>query len=859
VGGVSGGPTGFRWSYTIGSTGALVDYEIVNPGLSLSGDAPTLSLPGGTGGMTGVTIPTAYVETIPSGYTFYAPSSDGTELLAWGNNAGTLASSPFGGNQISIPLSPFVNARAGSFRLVNAYADRDTIPTDERFIGMLVKVVQAIDQGDGTYRALWFEMGPGDLSNSTWRTAPEFADNHVAFLSPPILDNGVLYFPGFSTVRYESNGNSAFYTPSSGAYVASPLSTSATVIRRHVFDVSIAAAGGTLEDAIVEVDDNAVLRDTQTKIVLAVTRNGRLLSNRDYNCIGDVPGGAVPNQFRYGLTPDNAPFIFPGGVAAAITDPDLIAMGFTRGIKGAANSGVTIGDYLSEPFEIGDYIVTRFWLYAETAGVFGTPQIYIYTSEQSVNLPIAPVMVRQINANVREYYYAGRLPYAGVGKWTVGSNNSANASLVWVVGAQFNRSSGPAYWIMHGDYPAPVDAAPLMADDLWMTSDRPLPLFPGNGMPDRTIEATAEVAASPDPTLPVAASPYFETARADGVIWLDPAQLAAQSLALTMRARDAAHSILLRVVPVHVRQVPLADPVEIKVAYFGDSHSASMFQRYLLNILAAWNITVTFYGTLEGEIGEQPGETRQYGEGRGGWGIANFFGTYQYVGGVGSSYVWTSVLGPGSVTAYTGGDFNTRQFTNPFLNNDSGSGSSAPVIADALPLLGGGTAAGFRFDLVNYRTRFALPTDIDFVLFEIGGNDQAQVGGAAALTLINTLYPIALAEIRRAWPTAQIIGWSGTTALVNDSEITWGERRPLYVSQLAAMRAAVAAGDTKMHYVSSWMHHTIRSGFPLAAGAVDVATQATRTTVSDEVHPNYMARHQSLVPLCAAIANLVEV
>lgn len=103
-GGVSGGPPGFQWSYTIDGTGKLASYTIINPGISTSNTAPTLSIPSGAAGgnIAGATAPTATVGTIPSNRYFYAPSGDGSKLLAWGNNAGTLASAPFGGTQVGI-------------------------------------------------------------------------------------------------------------------------------------------------------------------------------------------------------------------------------------------------------------------------------------------------------------------------------------------------------------------------------------------------------------------------------------------------------------------------------------------------------------------------------------------------------------------------------------------------------------------------------------------------------------------------------------------------------------------------------------------------------------------------------------
>lgn len=751
-------------------------------------------------------------------------------------------------------------------RIVTGYTERAAIPMAERFGGILVKVVEAIDQGDGTFRALYYTLEDGDLTNAGWKLAPEFVQNWAVFTRPPIYDNGVLYVPGFYVLGYENAyGYGTYYEPSNGAaYVASPGSTS-TDVCRHIFNKAT-YGDDSFEDCLTEVVNSALpLRDTHDQVVLAVTRNGRVVDARDTGVVGDVPGGAVPNLFRYGLQPDQAPFIFPGAVAADIPDTDLIAAGFTRGIKGAPNSTVAYGDYSPDPLKVGEWIVCRFRLYAETAGAFGLPQIYIYTSETAVNV-IVPLTFRQINSKVREYYYAGKLTAGGIGKWAVGSNGGATASRIWVAGVQWWHGPEPAHWISTSDFPAPIDAAPLMANEVWLTTDRPLPLFVGNGMANRNTAAIVEAAIVPtlDPdsnnvpkdAVPQAGQPYFDTGRADGALWLDPLELSGKSLALTIRAEQAAHAIISRVLTAKVRSVPLSSPVNIKILSFSDSHGATYFPRYLKTLLAAWNINVTFVGTLDNVIGDKAGETRQYYEGRGGWGIANFFGTYQLIGGTGSDPVWDNVLGPGSVSAYTGGSFNTRQRCNPFLNNGT-SGSSAPVVPGSLPLLGGGTASGFRFDLVNYRDRFSLPTDIDFVLWSMGGNDEGQVGGAAALALMQSLYPVAITEMRRAWPNAQIIGWSGSTAMVNDGEVRWQARRPIYAAQLATIRAKVAAGDTKLSYVSAWMHHTVRSGFPLNDGVTDSATQAARTTLSDEIHPAWPARQQSLEPLCACIANKI--
>jgi hypothetical protein len=99
--GVTGGPAGFAATVTIAG-GAISGYTITNTGLATTNAVPTLSL-AGVPGLTGATVPTATVGTIPVGRTFWAPSSDGTQLLAWQNSAGALAAN--GSPQIVDQLS----------------------------------------------------------------------------------------------------------------------------------------------------------------------------------------------------------------------------------------------------------------------------------------------------------------------------------------------------------------------------------------------------------------------------------------------------------------------------------------------------------------------------------------------------------------------------------------------------------------------------------------------------------------------------------------------------------------------------------------------------------------------------------
>ncbi|MFC0204738.1 hypothetical protein [Novosphingobium soli] len=759
--------------------------------------------------------------------------------------------------------------------LLATYGDRASIPVGLRYDGMQVYVLE----GD-----LWSQWSAAE---NDWIT-PSWATNNTVWASANhILDGSTLYYSAFFFLGYKYNGVSPYYEPPVGAAFALPISTGNS-IRRHIFDLTIynstyddeISGGASADDArkaaslaamIYVEGSNTSLVDSPTQIVLAVSWRGRIIQIKG-PLAGDVPGGSVPNMFRYGREVGWAPFLYPGPLFADddvsrvevvdIDDADLVAEGFTQGIRNKPGFPAMMGDYLEAPIAAGDYIVARWSAEAETPGEFGFPLVWTYAAENTLNTPqLGGVLLREKSSTVREYYYAGRATQAGIAKIAFGMGSITAPHRVKVTKAQYYVGSTPGFWISGADFPAPVDAAPLMGDEIFLTSDRALPFIASNGLVERAADVTVELVAGPEPDLPVGTQPVFANARAQDTILLDPGRLEGKELSLILRAKETAHRIVSRVLPVRVVQVPFAEPVTIKCIYFGDSHSATLFARYLKAYLAAWNINIVFYGTLENAVGPNYGDgPQQYGEGRGGWGIANIFGTYPYIGGVGSYEVWTSVLGPGSAAtaAYTSAVFDTRHRTNPFLSNDPGSGSAVPVIPGSLPLLGGGTATGLRVDLVNYRDRFALPTDIDIVLWDIGDNDVAQVGSAGAVARMNEMYPAILAEFRRAWLPAEIVCWAGGLGMVNRADIMWKNTRPVLAAQVKAVRDAVAAGDDKLRFVSDWMHQTLHSGYPLKTGTVDPVTGCTVTSLSDPGHDDrYPGRAQGLEALSSAIANLI--
>ena len=720
-------------------------------------------------------------------------------------------------------IEPSIEAISGEVikyaKIVATYAERDgEIPAIDRPNGLMRKVMEAGASGQ------WFAW---NTATSAWETPFEFTDNIVVFASPPIIDQGVCYFPSFRVFRYGQNGLGDFYTPATGSVFVSPASTTSET-RRHVFDRTTGL--------VSEVSGNDLpLVDNLTQVVLAVSTDSKIVDNKGRPFVGDVPGGAVANQYYYGKNVDAAPFRYPGNTGVNIADADLLALGFTRGLRSVANSFATMGGYLAEPPEVGDFICARFYLHTTVAGQFGQARLFLYENEQTADFVI-PTVFREISATVREYFYSGRVTHANRLKWAVGTDNQANASLVTITGVQFHVGPDPAYWISRNDYPdAPglTGADPLLADKIYMVTDRALPFFPANALARRNLPAKAEIYTTPPLATP--ADPAHFGGAASDRYELDHATLS-DNLFVEVRSSDAAdHLIYTRSIPIIKRAVPLVTPVTKNVLYLGDSHSNGLFSIYLKARAAQCGVTINFQGTL-------PNDAGQVAEGRGGWSLANIIGTRQ-------GAAWTSVVGPGEAAtlAYLAGDYTYRLNAQPFLNNGT-SGSAAPIIS-------GGIADGYRFDLVNYRDRFELPT-IDFVLLNLWSNDMNLLPRSAGLADIVALYPVMLAEIRRAFPTAKIIVWAAAPGIVNQGDLRWNDRLPALQAVVSAVRTAIAGGDTNLHLCGAWMHHTVRSGYTLSAGTLQTSGALERTMI-DEVHANHPGNAQIAEAVAAAIINLI--
>ncbi|MBO81421.1 MAG: hypothetical protein CL801_08385 [Citromicrobium sp.] len=115
AGGVSGGPTGFSWTYTV-SGGVVTATAITNAGLSTATTAPTLSLPSGSG--TGATATATVAPLVADQASYWAASTDGKSLNLWKRNGSAVAAvnNPSTGGQIRVSQANLVEEVIGKSR-----------------------------------------------------------------------------------------------------------------------------------------------------------------------------------------------------------------------------------------------------------------------------------------------------------------------------------------------------------------------------------------------------------------------------------------------------------------------------------------------------------------------------------------------------------------------------------------------------------------------------------------------------------------------------------------------------------------------------------------------------------------------
>lgn len=382
-----------------------------------------------------------------------------------------------------------------------------------------------------------------------------------------------------------------------------------------------------------------------------------------------------------------------------------------------------------------------------------------------------------------------------------------------------------------GETPSPPDVTPVIGDQIWLVSDRSLPLFPANLWPARTDDPMGLVTLDSRKGLPT--QPFLATGERAPLL-IDPARCGA-AMDLTVRRLGDRATRLRRSLTVATRSVPVAGAPAPRLLFIGDSITNRETAYHCKLLLNAWGFVPTFAGTIVAQ-----GSPGQLGEGREGWALSDYIGT-RMDGDV------ASVVAVGGEATYQSQAASVKRTQHVFLNPNLSSGSASPTV----------TVFGtqYKFDLRFYLSRFSI-ADPSIVVINLGMNDDLEQSAADALTDIQTLYPILLNEVRRALPSAKILLWAPVMPVEPGKDVEWAAKWLPMLKAIVSMVRTRRATDANLHLVSTWVHMTGEVGFDVNPGTTDAAIGVTTTIFADAIHPIDTSRQQAHEALAMALANL---
>ncbi|MGW8204412.1 SGNH/GDSL hydrolase family protein [Sphingomonas bisphenolicum] len=391
--------------------------------------------------------------------------------------------------------------------------------------------------------------------------------------------------------------------------------------------------------------------------------------------------------------------------------------------------------------------------------------------------------------------------------------------------------------------PEPViDVLPMIGAELFLTSDRTLPLYVENIRMSRSDDRFGRV------TIDSRAGPpakSFCGSSVDNVIELDPSRMAGTAT-LTVRTIGNRTARLVKTLSVMVKTVPLAAAMTVILMLWGDSITNRQMAQFIKAYLESWGFTVIFVGTINGSASSTDAQNvaGPLGEAHEGWAFSDVLG-YDMTDGD----IPYGPLPVGQEAAYMALSKAEKNKWNPYLCPVGSSSASTPIVT-----VGG---QQYRADLSFFEQRFAPFGFVrpDIIPLNFGMNDRNEQGAVKALEQVNQGYGYVLDEIERAWPATKVIVWASAMPVDLTGDATWqGSWAAIINAVTAIVKARRDAGKTNVHLCSAWAHQTAEAGWATATGVTDPVTGVRTTTISDIIHPFGIAREQQALALASAIA-----
>jgi len=863
VGGVSGGPPGFQWIYTIASTGKIDSYTIVNPGLGTTAAAPTLSFP--KGGITGATIPTASMYTIPVNRIFLAPSADNANILAWGNNAGSLASAPFGGTQLVLYTKTGIDNAITSFdnEFYNgslAYgADYWTLyyNTGDTTKGILANTTDTYLQGLGIVQTIQPNTTGSIINSVIQDLGRDITGQYIiasaivkisaasTWLVPTVFTRSVggsiTNLIG-STSSYEQlTTNYRLYT------IRGQVGTSPTG-QEQVFIGTTSAGdftGAEIGGFSIAVNSVAFTMYSQLR---------RFGWNRDMDRARVVSRlKAAENSLpQRGQLPS---FLYNGGLAnsaegwigygtstnaqdAITTDSVFLSYGVERTFQATVAGSLKGFKQQDAGVDLaGLYVQFGGIVKVSTAGNWAALSALVGTSPGAggASLISSTSGYVQIDATHRFYWVRGQVPS------TVGSRYVLLGSFfdTNMAGGEFGGFTGawrktPFLNLSDVDHlgnvtvsdhyriqarltsleqvlPATTAIDLYIPPDLWITSGKTSSFYVQN--------ANANIINNPVWTMAISGSTGSGSTVVSTLdasrekLTLDPSALSGTT---TFEARSfSGDQTLRKQVVTNVHVCPTGQSGTVKVLCIGDSiFNFGMASKILAKLQARTGLNCTLVGT------SGAGGTGEIRSGR-------RFTDYIY-----KTTDQMSPVSIGSEAAYLAMTDTQKLAYNPFIRASTG-GDDPSVVFN-----------GYVFDPASYVSRFAgatSPLDVEVpthVVIGLGRNDISLVSGRTTAQILADLQDgmrVMYTQIRAAWPSAKISFLWHVTSNTAAGNAEW----PTYLSVYARefMKFVKSKSDTKLAFLPGYLHCP-RDGFLYTSSvqSTDPDTGMMSVTLSDYYH-----------------------
>lgn len=647
-----------------------------------------------------------------------------------------------------------------------------------------------------------------------WSIAPvteinDMQADRVLLRYPLVAEKDKILVPTFYHIK-RGDGISQVYTPADGSrYWELNKQTSSGTEDRIVFN-RVAAEAGQVPVKLVSgsVQPRSPGKAYVVEIASAMTREIRT----EFSCHGYVPGGLVPNQFETGDAPDEA-YLYSSDATTVvdITDPDLIALGFTRGVSG---DSAFYGGPLPENTPLTGYIFARLYVEATVDDTWGTPRVYIQ-SKTGVLAGVDLILEKRISARAAifcfftQYTYTERPTLFFLGQFQTGTARV-------VAGGQIYLGAGVRGWIARDDRPIRRRADVLYGSAHHSIVGREIPFFPSSILAERDEDGGGALTISKTSgnTLP-----YIEEHR--GAFELDYTK-AGSAIKMTAAGRHRLSGMRFdRTVSVVRKTGPVvASP---KILAIGDSITLFGLVPTINAKLADMGLTPSWAGTIKMLVDRPSTYSTLFAEGRSGWALGDF--TYSKTAqppvAVGDEAVYLARSSEGTYGT-------TRHQYNPLIR-DSVGGDSADIIRN-----------GKVFDPRFYFDRFSglVPgidsTDPDIVLLGLLTNDINEENAGTALLRATDDMALVLTQTRAAFPAAKIGWWLPAPPRSPVSDTRW---RNWYVPCIRAVLDVIAdLGDADIHAIPAWAHMTVQSGYPF--GTAETSGGQASGWVSDDLHPS---------------------